>query len=440
MNWRLAALLCAAEFFCGMAMAANVVALPVVPGAQVWFVEDHTVPMVALTASFPAGSAYDPSSKTGIAAFAAALLDEGASDLGSDAFQAALAARAIHLSAEPTHDVTTVTLITLSSNAKEAFRLLALALSRPRFDPEAIERVRAQIQQDIAEGDEDPETVAEKGFYSLYFGPYTYGRPVDGEMHALQAITRNDLVAFAHTHWVRGGLKIAVAGDTDKKTLTTFLRSTFGSLPADEPPLPHAPLRVGAPGIHILPMEVPQPAIVFGLPGLKRSDPDYVNALVANYILGGGESSRLSTQLREKRGLTYEVSTELVPYRLAGLIVGHVVTQREAVRQAISIVHDTIRRFATDGPTDSELTDAKTYLNGELPLSFASDTDTAAELNVIEREGLPLSYLDTRADQINAVTADDVRRVAGRLFSPSKLTVVVAGTLPAEAAGPPISP
>ena len=414
----------------GEAAAAQVKALSAVPGAQVWFSEDHTLPMIALSASFPAGAAYDPPGKGGLASLAAGLFDEGAGNLQADAFQAALAARGIRLDVEADRDFTTVTLMTLSQDAKEAFRLLGLALNRPRFDGEAVARVREQMIQDIALGNEDPAVVAERGFYSLYFGPYTYGRSVGGDRRGLEAVTPQDLHNFAVTHWVRGGLKIAVAGDVNAETVTALLHAAFGGLPANTPPLPSVPPRVGATGMHVLKMDVPQPTIFFGLPGLRRDHPDFMAAMIANYILGGGGSSRLSIDVRETRGLTYDISTDLVPYRRAGLLVGAVATRADAVRRTIATVRDTMQRFAAEGPTDRELADAKLYLNGSFPLSFASDADIAAQLNAFQQMGLSLDYLDKRADLINKVTLADVRRIARRLFDPAEMTIVVAGSLP----------
>jgi len=424
----------AAAFAPDYAAATSVKALNVVSGAQVWFAEDHTVPMIALVASLPSGSAYDPSAKAGTAAFAAALLDEGAGNLDSAAFQDALAKHAIQLSVEPGRDTMTVTLVTLSSSAKEAFRLLGLALAHPRFDAEAVARVRAQILTELEEESENPASVAEKSFYSLYFGPHAYGHSLIGDQRSLGAVTPEDLRGFARTHWVRGGLKIALAGDTNASAAANLIRSTFGPLAADAPALPPAPGRVGAPGLHILPMPVPQPAAIFALPGLLRSDPDFLAGYVANYILGGGSSSRLTQDVREKRGLTYDISTDLVVYRRSGILLGAVATRSDAMRQTIAVVRETLRKFISDGPTDQELADAKTYLNGSFPIAYASDVGLAAQLNAFQQVGLGIDYLDKRAGLINAITLADVRRATRRLFDPSRLTVVVAGTLPMQKA------
>jgi zinc protease len=439
---RFAALVAVAVvLFLSPALAAKVVPVDAVKGVVVWHSEDHTVPMIALSASFPAGAVYDPAGKSGMAALAAYCLDEGAGAMNAEAFQTELAAHGIKLEVLPGRDTLTIRLTTLTANAKEAFRLLGLALNRPRFDPDAVTRVRLQMMQEIDIGRADPATVAEHGFHSLYFGPYTYGRPVDGDTRGLASTSAQDLRVFAKTHWVKSGLKIAVAGDIAPAALTPLIQSAFGSLPETAVALPPAPLRPGAPGLHILAMDVPQPAVVFGAAGPLRSDRDYLAAMIANYILGGsGSDSRLTRELRETRGLTYDVATDLVPYRRAGLVLGTVQTRKSSVRQTLTVVRETMRKFAADGPSPQELDDAKRYLNGSFPLAFTSNADIAAQLNAFQDLGLPLDYLDRRAGLVNAVSLADVRRIAKRLFDSDKLTIVVAGSLTSGNTEPADSP
>ena len=405
-------------------------ALPAPKGEEVWLSEDHTLPMIAFVASFPAGSAYDPKGKWGLAAFAAALMDEGAGRLNGRQFHDALADKAIQLEVEPDRDWTVVSVVTLSANAKEAFKLLALALARPRFDGDAIARVRAQMLQSIDREDEDPAEVAAREFHRLFFGWHPYAHPVSGDRAGLNAVQRGDLRAFAATHWVRGGVKIAVAGDVNAAQLTSYVKTTFGPLNANAPPpLVHVG-RLGAPGVHRYAMDVPQPNAVFGMPGVMRDDPDFIPAYVANYILGGGGfASRLTGEVREKQGLTYDIDTELDDMRRAATVEGLVATRADAMSDTLDAVRDTFAHFAADGPTPQELTDAKTYLTGSYPLAFASDAGTAAQLATFQRAGLDVGYVARRNALINAVTLDDVRRVAKRVFDPKRLTIVVAGTM-----------
>jgi zinc protease len=404
--------------------------LDIAKGQEVWFAEDHTLPMIALVASFPAGSAYDPQGKFGLASFTAAMLDEGAGNTNSKAFHDALADRAIQLGVQTDRDWTVVSLVTLSSNAKDAFKLLQMALTRTRFDADAIARVRAQMVQNIAQQDEDPAEIAGREFNKLFFQGHAYGHSPEGDRAGISAISRTDLKAFAASHWVRGGMKIAVAGDIAQPALADALKATFGSLSAKAPPTLPKPGRLGAPGIHPIALPIPQPNAVFGLPGILRADKDFLPAYVANYILGGGGfSSRLTVEVREKKGLTYDISTDLTDMRRAGAVEGLVATRADAMQQTIATVRDTMTKFADQGPTPQELADAKTYLTGSYPRAFASNQGTASQLGAFQRAGLPVDYVARRNDLINAITIEDLRRVAKRLFDPKKLTVVVAGTM-----------
>lgn len=404
-------------------------AFPAPKGEEVWYVTDHTLPIVAMTIALPAGSAYDSAGKPGLANFAAQLMDEGAGNLRSDAFQTALGNRAIRLTITTERDYLLVTLVTLSGNVKDAFQLLGSALSHPRFDADAIARVRGQIEADLADQQDDPEAVAEKGFYQAFFGDHAYAHPIAGTPASIATITASDLRRFAATHWVSRGLKVAISGDVDKSSLAPLLKSAFGDLRATAPhPFPTVSRR-GKTGVSLIAMNVPQPNAVFGLPGILRSDPQYVAGFVANYILGGGGfASRLTTEVREKRGLTYDVSTSLESLRKSGFVLGQVATKRGSMKETIAVIRDVLKDFAQNGPTDKELADAKTYLTGSYPLSFSSNLGTVDQLSTFQRVGLAMRYVQNRNAMINAVTLDQVKQAAKRLFNPSRLTVAVAGT------------
>ena len=241
------------------ALALDVKALPAPKGEEVWYVSDHTLPIIAMTVALPAGSAYDPAGKPGLANFAAQLMDEGAGNLRADAFQTALGNRAIRLTTATDRDYLVVTLVTLSGNARDAFQLLGLALSHPRFDADAIARVRAQIEADIADQDEDPGAVAEKGFYQAFFGNHAYAHPIAGTHASVSTISVSDLRRFAATHWVSRGLKVAVSGDVDRSGLAALLKSAFGGLPTGTPHAFPAALQSGRGAVSVIPMDVPQP-------------------------------------------------------------------------------------------------------------------------------------------------------------------------------------
>lgn len=402
--------------------------LDVGANAQVWFQEDHTVPMVAITIALPAGSVYDPANKAGLAAFTAYMFNEGAGNLTSEQYQAALATRAIQLSMTPDRDSLVLTISTLSSNVKETVELIGLALQKPRFDADAVERVRAQMMQSLLSDKQDPNALAARRFYELYFAGHPYALSVNGDEKGIAAITGADMKAFARTHWIRGGARISVAGDVSEDTITTLLKAAFGPLPGNAPPPPPPVKRVGGPPLTTIPLNLPQSVAVFGLPGLTRADSDYLAGYVANYIVGGGDfSSRLTSEVREKRGLTYGISLGFGDLRGVGLVLGQVATRRDAMNQSLDVMRNVFAEFAANGPTQEELNDAKTYITGSFPLAFASNAGIAAQLNAYQRAGLPIEYVANRNAIISALTLEDVRRAAARLYDPKNLTVVVVG-------------
>ena len=411
------------------ASAADIKNLDLGKHAEVWFAEDHTVPIVAVVAAMPAGSAYDPSAKAGLAEFAASLMDEGAGNMDSRAFHEALANRAIQFRAGVERDYLTVSVVSLTENLPEAMRLLQVALTRPRFDAEAVSRVRTQILQGLAQDETQPPDVARRAFVQAFFNGHPYGHTSEGDAASIQAITVEDLRGFAKTHWVRGGVKISVAGDITAAAATKLIADTFKPVPETTPP-PLPPIgRLGQPGTHITDMAVPQPTVIFGLPGIMRQDPDFIPGYVANYIVGGGGfSSRLTDEVRVRRGLTYGISTALSAYNRASIMQGSVATRADAVRQTIAVVRDTLTKFATGGATQAELDDAKTFLTGSFPIAFASNAGIASQLSAFQRQNLDIGYVARRNGLIEAVTLDDIKRVAKKLYNPARLTVVVAGT------------
>jgi|SRR5579871_1949962 len=414
------------------AYAGNVVTLNAVKGATIWFAEDHTVPMVAIEVSLPAGSVYDPANKAGLASFAGAMLDEGAGGLDSKAFHDDLADRAIEFSASTGRDWLEITLRCESAKLADTLHLIGLALQHPRFDADAVTRVRAQMIASLQDEDEEPGSVAEKAFYAGYFAGHAYAHPPEGTTAGMAAISQADLRAFVRAHWVRGGLKIAIAGDANPAQLPALLSAAFGPLSGVTPPAP-APFRPQKHGTIFQSMDVSQPSAVFGLPAPPRSDPQYMAVYVVNTILGGKFSSRLTAEIRVKLGLTYDISTDAELDRRASLIVGSVATRREEMRRTLTAIRNVLKRLSTDGPTDQELADAKSYLTGSFPLAFASNAGTAGELAQFQQEGLPVTYVAQRNAAVAAVTLDDARRAA-KLFDPARLLIAVAGTLPAQQA------
>jgi zinc protease len=398
-------------------------------GFTVWYVREPSIPVISMSLYFKGGSALDPAGKEGLARLAASLFDEGAGDMDSQAFQGAIINKAIDLDFSASRDALEVELRTLSKNRDIAFQLLGLALKEPRFDRDAVERVRAQFLHIIRDGRNDPETRSAEAWYLAAFGAHPYGTPSRGTEESMAAITVADLKAFAAARIARDNVVIGVAGDVQPSDIARLVDVALGDLPEHASPAELPVAELPASGVvRVEQLAVPQSVVVFGMPGLKRDDPDFYAAYVMNYILGGGAfTSRLYQAVREKRGLAYSVYTYLAPMEAAALYMGGVATQNGRVAESIAIIRDEIARLAKDGVTEEELAAAKRHLTGAFPLRFASSDGIAGMLVGMQVFNLGIDYFDKRNAHIEAVTLDDAARVARRLLNPDKLVVVVAG-------------
>ncbi len=317
---------------------------------------------------------------------------------------------------------------TLTQNRAEAFRLLKLALGAPRFDEEPVARIKAQILAGLRADEEDPQTIASKAWFAAAFPDHPYGRPDKGEADQVKQISASDLRQFIKSQFTRDRLVITVAGDIGAKELGRLLDEAFGGLPEGSGAAPSAPVAPQVDQNILIEREIPQTVIMFGLPGMLRKDPDFIPAYVMNYILGGGGfSSRLTTEIREKRGLAYSVYSYLMPLEQSGLFVGGVATQNERAGETVRLLRQELKRLRDKGVTGKELEDAKTYLTGSFPLRFDSNAKIAAQLNGLQLEDLDADYLERRNDLIRAVTREDVNRVARRLLNVENLLVVSVG-------------
>ena len=395
-------------------------------GIEAWLVEDDTVPLVAMSFAFIGGAAQDPAERPGVANMLSGLLDEGAGDLDSKAFQAALDEFSIDISFDASRDAFAGSLKTLVENRDQAARLLRLALTTPRFDIEPVERIRAQIVAGIRSDESDPDSIAGETLIKAAFPDHPYGRPLEGTLDTVAAITVDDLKTFHRRTIARDNLRIAVVGAIDATSLARLLDDVFGSLPA-KAELSSVPDIEPASSERVdVVMDIPQTVLSLAGKGITRSDPDFIPASVATLILGGGGlSSRLYHEVREKRGLAYSVGIGLHVYDHAGLVVGGTKTRADQADNVVALIEAEIARFASEGPTEEELAKAKGYLIGSYALRFTTSTRIAGQLLAIQLDNLGIDYIDRRKDLIGAVTVDDVRRVAKRLFSGDMIVVRV---------------
>jgi zinc protease len=318
---------------------------------------------------------------------------------------------------------------TLTRHLDAAAGLLRLAVCEPRLDEDAIERVRSQMIASLKREAKDPDALAGKAWREAAFGTHPYALPSRGDLDTIPAITREDLIAMRKRLMARGNLKIAVVGAIDAAKLALLLDDIFGALPARGDLAPVPDVTMASMGERrIVDLDVPQSTIRFGLPGLSRHDPDFWAGVVVNHILGGGVfSARLFREVREKRGLAYSVHSQLVNYDHADLFSGGTSTKNERALESLSVIEDEIRQLAEEGPTEEELDKARKYLIGSYALRFDTSTKIAGNLAHLQVEGYPVEFLDERNGHIAAVTLEDTKRVARRLFLGKKLLVAAAG-------------
>ncbi|MGY8998529.1 MAG: M16 family metallopeptidase [Rhodospirillales bacterium] len=398
-------------------------------GVKAWLVEDHTNPIITVDFSFRGGAALDPVGKEGLANLVSATLDEGAGDLKSQVFQKKLEDLAISLSFRFGLDSFSGSLLTLKKNQKTAFELLSLALTKPRFDAEPVERIRSQIIAGIRQKSENPQQIASQVLFAKLFPKHPYGRPSDGTEDTINVIKIADLKVFIEQRLARNNLVISIVGDITETDLKILLNKTFGALPANASLKAIAEVTPNAIKKTIVIQKViPQSIITFAQPGIKRDHPDFFPAYVMNYILGGGGfSSRLYEEVREKRGLAYSAYSYLAPFDHAGLIIGGAGTANARTGQTVKVLRDEWTKMNELGIKKQELDDAKTYLTGSYPLRFSSSGRIARILTSIQKENLGLDYIKKRNSLIKAVTLEAVNRVATKLLNPNKITMVIVG-------------
>ena len=406
-------------------------------GIEAWFVQDATVPLIAMEYAFAGGATQDAPGKPGVGNLVADLLDEGSGDLDSKTYHERLDRRAIELSFSSTRDQLRGSLRMLKDNKDEAFDLLRMALTSPRFDAADVERIRAQVLSGLRRDTTNPTSLASRKFLEVAFGDHPYGRPATGTLESVPGINVADMKDYVARVLARDGLRIAVVGDVDPDTLGKLLDKTFGTLPANAKLAPVADVEAAKPPQRaFIPLDVPQTVVTFGGPGIRRHDPDFMAGYVVNHILGGGGlSSRLYREVREKRGLAYSVYEALVWMDHSAVFVGNTGTRADRAGETVDAVEKEVRRIAEEGPTQQELDDAKSYLKGSQMLALDTSSKLAQALLQYQLDKLPIDYIEKRNALVDAVTLDDARRAARRLWGQGLLTVIV-GRAPQAAAQP----
>ncbi|WP_246245830.1 M16 family metallopeptidase [Mesorhizobium zhangyense] len=400
-------------------------------GVTAWLVEDYSVPIIAIRFAFEGGSTQDPKGKEGLANLITGLFDEGAGDLDSETYQSRLDDAGAEMSFTARRDSIYGSMRLLADQREEAFDLLRMAITAPRFDQAPIDRIRAQIVSGIVSGARDPEVAAQLKWASALYGDHPYARRDEGSEQSLATITADDLRAFHKAIFAREKLKISVVGAIDADTLKADLDKLFGSLP-EKPtltPIPDVQPKLGQ-EVRVE-YDLPQTMIQLAYPGVERTAPDFFGAVLMNHILGGGTfTSRLFDEVREKRGLTYGISSSLVNYEHANALTIGTSTRADKAAEALALIRDVIRKMADNGPTQAELDAAKKYLVGAYAINnLDSSSAIASTLVELQLQDLGIDYMNRRAGLINAVTLEDTKAAAKKLLTVDPAILIVGPSL-----------
>jgi zinc protease len=396
-------------------------------GIEAWLVQEPSLPLVALNFAFVGGASQDPTDKPGVGYMVSSLLDDGAGELDTKAFHQRLEDNAAELRFSVTHDYFLGSIRLLRERQEQSFDLLRLALNEPRFDADAVGRVRDQVVAALRREATDPGSIATRTWWRTAFPGHPYGQPTNGELTSLPTIGVDDLRAYQKRILTRASLKVAAVGDIDPATLGKVLDRVFGKLPAGGAlaEVPDVTMQGGGRRI-VTQLSVPQSAVRLGGAGLMRKDPDFIPAYVVNHILGGGSmTSRLYEEVREKRGLVYGVYSYLLGMRHAALFMTTTQAGADVTRQALDLIEQGTSRMVAEGPTEAELAKAKAYLKGSYALNFDTSTKIANLLLQIQLDDLGIDYIDKRNGLMEAVTIEDARRAAKRLAQGGMLVTVV---------------
>jgi zinc protease len=399
-------------------------------GARVYFVEAPELAMVDIEVSFDAGSARD-GDKPGIAMLTNGLLNEGADGYSADQ----IAEHFDNLGAELNHsadrDMATVSLrsLTEAQLLQPALDMLTRVIAKPDFESTSLERIRQQQLTYLKYQQQSPDSIAEKAFYQAIYGEHPYANLPDGTSESVAALTRDQIIAFHSRYYVAKNAQVAIVGALDRKAAEKLANTVVSQLAIGEvaPALPAVSLLSEAKSQHI---EHPstQTHILIGQPGTKRGDPDHFTLYVGNYILGGsGLVSRLGKEVRGKRGLVYSTYSYFVPQKVAGPFILSLETRNEQAEQALQVVQTLLHDFVEKGPSEKELKEAKQGITGKFPLRIKSNSSVIGYLSMLGFYRLPLDYLHTFNNNVEAVTLEMIRDAFKRQLNLDKLVTVTVG-------------
>lgn len=402
-----------------------------IAGVKVWYAGSDAVPVVDVMLNFEgAGNTSDPESKAGRAAFAAAMISEGAGTLDSVAFARALEENAITLEVRASDDRLGVHVHCLREHAARAGELLAMLLTQPQLTETDTARVKSQMLSQLAQLEEDPGYQAGQLLSARAFKGHPYANPPYGTPASIPALTPQDVRDYLGTYVTRGNVRIAAAGDVDSGLLDALLSPALEGLAENDAgavAMTQTALQGGGETVR-QPMAVPQSVVTFAAPMVARDDPKFYAAYLLNQILGGNPlTSRLGTELRQKKGLVYGISTDFDMRRGVSLLAGTFATRNGSVDTAVAEVRNVLTAIHDKGVTTEECADAKSYVIGAFPLQLDSSRNVTEKLMSMQLYGLGENYLEEREKLFARVSCADVNAIAEELLSPSRFLFAVVG-------------
>lgn len=398
-------------------------------GIKIWYVEDKSLPIISMSFGFKgAGSVNESADKQGLVQLLSNTMDEGAGKYDSQEFQKILADKSISLYFSSNRDDFTGNLKTLSKYRDKAFELLKLAINEPRFDEEPVSRMKQANIARIKSSLSDPEWIAARILNDVAYKGHSYAQNSGGTVRTIENIKIDELKKYAKTYFGKNNLMIAVTGDIGEDELKTRIDDIFGNLNNVEIPRKEKISIKSSGKIISYEMDIGQSVVRIYQNGIDRNHPDYQAAKVMNHILGGGGfGSRLTEEVREKRGLTYGIYSRFISMDYADLFKISTSTKNESVNEAIAIIKNEINKISENGVSQKELDDARNYLLGSLPLSLSS-TDRISNLMLnLQLSGRTADYLDIRKKEIENLKIEDIKRVASGILDSNLMNIVIVG-------------
>ncbi len=403
-------------------------------GARVFFVETHAIPVLDISVEFDAGSRRDPAGKAGLAALTNGSLDKGIVGEGrEDVTEAQILDTFADTGALRSNmtgmDRAGYSLRVMSGHAESesAIRMMAQLLAKPSFPEALLERDKARLVASLKEEMTRPDSIAAKAFRKDIYPAHPYGESSTPE--SVERITREDMMEFHKTHYVANRAVISLVGDIDVERARQIAREISSGLVVSDRDLPTLPdVTVPAGKTNVIAHPATQAHILIGMPALRRGDPDFFALTVGNYILGGGGfSSRLMDEVREKRGLSYSVYSQFQPMLQPGPFIISLQTEKKQATDAISVVNATLDDFLRKGPDATELQSARDHLVNSFAMKMDNNLKVLELIAMIGYYRLPLDYLDHWTEKVAQVTAADVKDAMNRKLNEGKMVTVIVG-------------